>query len=60
MGFIGSKFFYFLVLVFVSWIIFKSLEMLNVEYVYFLSYLLWFIALGLFALVLPSKHESVF
>jgi hypothetical protein len=60
MGFLDSKFFYFFLLLLVAGIIFKALRLFGVEYVYFLSYLLWFVALGIFGLVLPRKHESIF
>jgi hypothetical protein len=59
-GILDSKFFHFFLLLVVSGIIFKMLRIFNVEYVYFLSYLLWFISVGIFAIVLPKGRESLF
>jgi hypothetical protein len=60
MGLLDSKLFYFFLLLAVAGIIFKSFRLLGVDYIYFLSYLLWFVAVGIFAIILPRKHDSIF
>jgi len=36
------------------------MNFLDIDYVFFLGYLLWFIAIGLFMILLPRSHDSVF
>jgi len=58
MSVFDSKLFNFGILVIITYIIFSILRGLDIEYVYFLSYLLWFIAIGIFAIILPRYRES--
>ena len=59
MSVFDSKLFNFGILVIITYIIFNILRGLDVDYVYFLSYLLWFIAIGLFAIMLPRHRTSM-
>ncbi len=60
MGIFDNKFYNFVMLLVVSGIIVQIMKFFDIEYVYYLSYLLWFIALGIFVIILPRDHSSVF
>jgi len=60
MGVFDNKFLNLLMLLFVVVIIVQIMSFLDIDYVFFLGYLLWFIAIGLFMIFLPRSHESVF
>jgi hypothetical protein len=59
MGLFDNKFYNFLMLLFVSGIIVQIMKFFDIEYVFYISYLLWFIAIGIFVIVLPRGHSSV-
>jgi len=44
---------------FVSGIIIQIMNFLDIEIVFYISYLLWFIAVGLFVIFLPRGQSSV-
>lgn len=46
-------------LLFVSGIIVQIMKFFDIEYVFYISYLLWFIAIGIFVIVLPRGQSSV-
>jgi hypothetical protein len=58
-GLFDNKFYNFLMLLFVSGIIVQIMKFFDIEYVFYISYLLWFIAIGIFVIVLPRGHSSV-
>jgi hypothetical protein len=60
MGLFDNKLYNFIMLFIVSGIVIKIMTFLGIEYVYYLSYLLWFIAIGIFVIILPRQHVSVF
>lgn len=60
MGVFDNKFLNLLMLLFVVVIIVQIMSFLDIDYVFFLGYLLWFIAIGLFMIFLPRSHDSVF
>lgn len=59
MSLFDSKFFNFGILVIITYIIFNILRGLDIDYVYFLSYLLWFLAIGMFAIILPRYRTTI-
>jgi hypothetical protein len=44
---------------FVSGIIVQIMTFLDIEFVFYISYLLWFIAVGIFVIILPRGQSSV-
>jgi len=46
-------------LFFVSWVIIQLMNFFDIEFVFYISYLLWFIAIGLFVILLPRGESSV-
>jgi len=46
-------------LFFVSGIIVQIMTFFDIEFVFYISYLLWFIAIGIFVIVLPRGQSSV-
>jgi hypothetical protein len=59
MGIFDNKFYNFIMLFFVSGIIIQIMSFFDVEFVFYISYLLWFIAVGIFVIILPRKSSSV-
>jgi hypothetical protein len=59
MGLFDNKFYNFIMLFFVSGIIVQIMTFFDVEFVFYISYLLWFIAVGIFVIVLPRGQSSV-
>jgi hypothetical protein len=59
MGLFDNKLYNFVMLLFVSGIIVQIMKFFDIEYVFYISYLLWFIAIGIFVIVLPRGHSSV-
>jgi len=59
MGLFDNKLYNFVMLIFVSGIIVQIMKFFDIEYVFYISYLLWFIAIGIFVIVLPRGHSSV-
>jgi|Laugresu1bdmlbsd_1035121.scaffolds.fasta_scaffold05364_2 hypothetical protein len=59
MGIFDNKFYNFIMLIFVSGIIVQIMNFFDIEFVFYISYLLWFIAIGIFVIVLPRSHSSV-
>jgi hypothetical protein len=59
MGLFDNKLYNFIMLLFVSGIIVQIMKFFDIEYVFYISYLLWFIAIGIFVIVLPRGHSSV-
>jgi hypothetical protein len=59
MGLFDNKFYNFIMLLFVSGIIVQIMKFFDIEYVFYISYLLWFIAVGIFVIVLPRGNSSV-
>jgi uncharacterized membrane protein len=59
MGIFDNKLYNFIALVVISAIIVQIMTFLDIEYVFYVSYLLWFIAIGVFVIVLPRGHTSV-
>lgn len=59
MSLFDSKFFNFGILFIITYIIFNILRGLDIDYVYFLSYLLWFLAIGMFAIILPRYRTTI-
>ena len=59
MGIFDNKLYNFVMLLFVSGIIVQIMKFFDIEYVFYISYLLWFIAIGIFVIVLPRGHSSV-
>jgi hypothetical protein len=43
----------------VSAIVVQIMNFLDIEYVFYISYLLWFIAIGVFVIVLPRGNSSI-
>jgi hypothetical protein len=46
-------------LLFVSGIIVQIMRFFDIEFVFYISYLLWFIAIGLFVIFLPRGQSSI-
>ena len=59
MGLFDNKFYNFIMLFFVSGIIVQIMNFFDIEFVFYISYLLWFIAVGIFVIVLPRGQSSV-
>jgi hypothetical protein len=59
MGLFDNKFYNFIMLFFVSGIIVQIMTFFDIEFVFYISYLLWFIAIGIFVIVLPRGQSSV-
>jgi hypothetical protein len=59
MGIFDNKLYNFIALVVISAIIVQIMTFLDIEYVFYVSYLLWFIAIGVFVIILPRGHTSV-
>jgi hypothetical protein len=59
MGLFDNKLYNFIMLLFVSGIIVQIMKFFDIEYVFYISYLLWFIAIGIFVIVLPRGQSSV-
>jgi len=59
MGLFDNKFYNFIILFFVSGIIVQIMNFFDIEFVFYISYLLWFIAVGIFVIVLPRGQSSV-
>lgn len=59
MGLFDNKFYNFIMLFFVTGIIMQIMNFLDIEFVFYISYLLWFIAIGIFVIILPRGHSSV-
>lgn len=59
MGLFDNKFYNFIMLFFVSGIIVQIMTFFDVEFVFYISYLLWFIAVGIFVIILPRGQSSV-
>ena len=59
MGLFDNKLYNFVMLLFVSGIIVQIMKFFDIEYVFYISYLLWFIAIGIFVIVLPRGQSSI-
>ena len=59
MGLFDNKLYNLIALLFVCGIIIKIMEFIDVELIFYISYLLWFIAIGLFVIFLPRGQSSV-
>jgi hypothetical protein len=59
MGLFDNKLYNLVALLFVSGIIVQIMNFLDIEYVYYISFLLWFIAVGLFVIFLPRGQSSI-
>lgn len=59
MGLFDNKLYNFIALIFVSGIIVQIMNFLDIEFVFYISYLLWFIAIGLFVIFLPRGQSSI-
>jgi hypothetical protein len=59
MGLFDNKLYNFIMLLFVSAIIVQIMKFFDIEYVFYISYLLWFIAIGIFVIVLPRGQSSI-
>ncbi len=59
MGLFDNKLYNFIMLLFVSGIIVQIMKFFDIEFVFYISYLLWFIAVGIFVIVLPRGQSSV-
>jgi hypothetical protein len=59
MGLFDNKFYNFIMLFFVSGIIVQIMTFFDIEFVFYISYLLWFIAVGIFVIILPRGQSSV-
>jgi hypothetical protein len=59
MGLFDNKLYNFIMLLFVSGIIVQIMKFFDIEYVFYISYLLWFIAIGIFVIVLPRGQSSI-
>jgi hypothetical protein len=59
MGLFDNKFYNFIMLFFVSGIIVQIMTFFDIEFVFYISYLLWFIAIGIFVIILPRGQSSV-
>jgi hypothetical protein len=59
MGLFDNKIYNFIMLFAVSGIIVQIMNFFDVEFVFYISYLLWFIAVGIFVIILPRGQSSV-
>lgn len=59
MGIFDNKLYNFAMLFVVSAIVVQIMTFLDIEYVFYISYLLWFIAIGIFVIVLPRGNSSI-
>jgi len=59
MGLFDNKLYNFIMLLFVSGIIVQIMKFFEIEFVFYISYLLWFIAVGIFVIVLPRGQSSI-
>jgi len=59
MGLFDNKLYNFIMLLFVSGIIVQIMKFFDIEFVFYISYLLWFIAVGIFVIVLPRGQSSI-
>jgi len=59
MGLFDNKIYNFIMLIAVSGIIVQIMTFFDVEFVFYISYLLWFIAVGIFVIILPRGQSSV-
>ncbi len=59
MGLLDNKLYNFIMLLFVSGIIVQIMRFFDIEFVFYISYLLWFIAIGLFVIFLPRGQSSI-
>jgi len=59
MGLFDNKFYNFIMLFIVSAIIVQIMNFFDIEFVFYISYLLWFIAVGIFVIILPRGQSSV-
>jgi hypothetical protein len=59
MGIFDNKLYNFAMLFIVSAIVVQIMTFLDIEYVFYISYLLWFIAIGIFVIILPRGNSSV-
>lgn len=59
MGIFDNKLYNFAMLFVVSAIVVQIMNFLDIEYVFYISYLLWFIAIGVFVIVLPRGNSSI-
>jgi hypothetical protein len=59
MGIFDNKLYNFAMLFVVSAIVVQIMTFLDIEYVFYISYLLWFIAIGVFVIVLPRGNSSI-
>ena len=59
MGIFDNKLYNFAMLFIVSAIVVQIMNFLDIEYVFYISYLLWFIAIGIFVIVLPRGNSSI-
>ena len=59
MGLFDNKLYNFIMLLFVSGIIVQIMKFFDIEFVFYISYLLWFIAIGIFVIVLPRGQSSI-
>ena len=59
MGLFDNKFYNFIMLFFVSGLIVQIMTFFDIEFVFYISYLLWFIAIGIFVIILPRGQSSV-
>jgi hypothetical protein len=59
MGLFDNKIYNFIMLFAVSGIIVQIMTFFDVEFVFYISYLLWFIAVGIFVIILPRGQSSV-
>jgi hypothetical protein len=59
MGLFDNKLYNFIMLLFVSGIIVEIMKFFDIEVVFYISYLLWFIAVGIFVIILPRGQSSV-
>ena len=59
MGIFDNKLYNFAMLFVVSAIVVQIMNFLDIEYVFYISYLLWFIAIGVFVIVLPRVNSSI-
>ena len=59
MGLFDNKLYNFIMLLFVGGVIVQIMKFFDIEYVFYISYLLWFIAIGIFVIVLPRGQSSI-
>jgi len=59
MGLFDNKLYNLIALLFVCGIIVQIMNFFDIEFVFYISYLLWFIAVGLFVIFLPRGESSI-